>query len=71
MGKNQTIYGLHSVEAALLNHKRINDELIISENHRIFSEKHQYKYRINQYNTTRQRNKICLNWVQPQSVLSQ
>ena len=42
MGKNQTIYGLHSVEAALLNHKRINDELIISENHRIFSEKHQY-----------------------------
>ena len=40
MAKNQTIYGLHSVKAALLNNKRMNEELIISENHRFFSKKY-------------------------------
>ena len=44
MGKNQTIYGLHSVRAALLNNKRINEELIITENHRILGKK--YKSRV-------------------------
>jgi len=43
MGKYQTIYGLHSVRAALLNKKRINDELIITENHKILEKKYQYK----------------------------
>ena len=32
-GKNQIIYGLHAVKAALLNDKRKHDELLISENH--------------------------------------
>jgi len=32
-GKNQIIYGLHAVKAALSNDKRKNDELLISENH--------------------------------------
>jgi len=31
-GKNQIIYGLHSVKAALLNNKRRHDELLIVEN---------------------------------------
>ena len=43
MGKYQTIYGLHSVRAALLNKKRINDELITTENHKILEKKYQYK----------------------------
>ena len=43
MHKYQTIYGLHSVRAALLNKKRINDELIITENHKILEKKYQYK----------------------------
>ena len=43
MGKYQTIYGLHSVRAALINKKRINDELIITENHRVLGEKYQHK----------------------------
>ena len=43
MGKYQTIYGLHSVRAALLNKKRINDELIVTENHKILGKKYQYK----------------------------
>ena len=43
MGKYQTIYGLHSVRAALMNKKRINDELIITENHKIFGKKYQSK----------------------------
>ena len=43
MDKYQTIYGLHSVRAALLNKKRINDELIITENHKILEKKYQYK----------------------------
>ena len=43
MHKYQTIYGLHSVRAALLNKKRINDELIITENHKILEKKDQYK----------------------------
>ena len=32
-GKNQIIYGLHAVKAALLNEKRKHSELIITENH--------------------------------------
>ena len=32
-GKNQIIYGLHAVTAALLNDKRKHSELIITENH--------------------------------------
>ena len=43
MGKNQTIYGLHSVKAALINDRRRNEELIISENLREFSIKYQNK----------------------------
>ena len=43
MGKYQTIYGFHSVRAALINKKRINDELIITENHRVLGEKYQHK----------------------------
>ena len=43
MGKYQTIFGLHSVRAALINKKRINDELIITENHRVLGEKYQHK----------------------------
>ena len=31
-GKNQIIYGIHSVRAALLNNKRVHDELLIVEN---------------------------------------
>ena len=31
--KNQIIYGIHAVKAALLNDKRKHDELLISENH--------------------------------------
>ena len=34
--KNQTIYGLHSVRAALLNDKRVHFELILHENNRNF-----------------------------------
>ena len=43
LGKNQTIYGLHSVEAALLNDKRNHHELIIHENQRNLIEKYQSK----------------------------
>ena len=43
MGKYQIIYGLHSVRAALLNKKRINDELITTENHKILEKKYKYK----------------------------
>ena len=32
-GKNQIIYGLHAVKAALLNEKRKHSELIITKNH--------------------------------------
>ena len=44
-GKNQIIYGIHAVKAALLNDKRKHDELLISENHEKLASK--YKSKIN------------------------
>ena len=41
--KNQTIYGLHSVKAALANENREHDELLINENHRDLAKKYQSK----------------------------
>ena len=41
--KNHIIYGLHSVEAALLNKKRGHNELIIHENQRSLKEKYKSK----------------------------
>ena len=41
--KNQTIYGLHSVKAALANEKREHDELLINENHINLAKKYQSK----------------------------
>ena len=41
--KNHIIYGLHSVEAALLNKKRGHNELIIHENQRGLKEKYKSK----------------------------
>tara|TARA_B100002052_G_scaffold112903_1_gene104067 strand:- start:223 stop:954 length:732 start_codon:yes stop_codon:yes gene_type:complete len=41
--ENQTIFGLHSVKAALLNKKRRHIELIVNENHRDFAKKFQGK----------------------------
>ncbi len=43
MVKNQTIYGIHSVKAALLNEKREHQELILHENHRNLVEKFKSK----------------------------
>jgi len=40
---NHTIYGLHSVKAALLNRKRTHLELIVNENQRNFAEKYDHK----------------------------
>ena len=37
-GKIQTIYGLHAVRAALLNNKRVHQELHITQNHQIIAE---------------------------------
>ncbi len=37
-GKNQIIYGFHAVRAALLNSKRVHDELYITENNRKIAE---------------------------------
>ncbi len=42
---NHIIYGLHSVEAALLNKKRQHLELIVNENQRDFALKHNKKIR--------------------------
>ena len=41
--KIHIIYGLHSVEAALLNNKRVHNELIIHENQRDLIEKYKSK----------------------------
>ena len=43
--KNQVIYGLHSVKAALLNEKRTHNELILNENINFPLEK--YKSKVN------------------------
>ena len=43
MAKIQIIYGLHSVRAALLNNKRIHNELIIHENHKNLLDKYKSK----------------------------
>ncbi len=43
LGKNQTIYGLHSVKAALANKKREHEELFINENHRNLAEEYRSK----------------------------
>ena len=45
MTKIQVIYGLHSVKAALLNDKRVHEELIIHENHQNLAEKYRSKIR--------------------------
>jgi len=42
-GKNQIIYGLHAVKAALLNEQRKHDELLISENHHKIAENYKSK----------------------------
>ena len=40
IGKNQVIYGLHAVKAALINEKRDHDELCIIENHKKIDKKY-------------------------------
>ncbi len=42
-GKNQIIYGVHAVKAALLNDKRKHDELLITENHQKLANKFRSK----------------------------
>jgi len=43
MAKIHIIYGLHAVKAALINENRVNEELLIHENHRKIAEKFQSK----------------------------
>ena len=42
-GKIQTIYGLHAVRAALINNKRANEDLYITDNNRQIAENHRSK----------------------------
>ena len=42
-GKNQIIYGLHAVKAALLNNKRKHYELFITENHQKLADSYKSK----------------------------
>ena len=44
-GKIQTIYGLHAVKAALLNSKRVHEELYITENNKQIAENFKSKIR--------------------------
>ena len=43
MTKNQIIYGLHSVEAALSNEKRVHNEIILQKNNKFNLKKYRFK----------------------------
>ena len=67
--KNQIIYGLHAVRAALMNDKREHDELYINENHHKIGKSYQSKIKKIYYLSQKEFKKLYVNEKSTQGIV--